>query len=182
MGKIPSSEIVFVGGMGDISHCDPANFRLIIDEIHRKNRRRRKNKPEQTFYFQSKRPEYFKQFLGELPKNAVLLTTLETNRDEGYDQISQAPVPSERYRQFLELAYPRKVVTIEPVMDFDHKTFLEWIVQIKPEYVYLGFNSKPKAVQLPEPTPQKFFDFIAALKQHGIQVHLKNDRDLRKAG
>ena len=32
----------------------------------------------------------------------------------GYYQVSKAPPPSERYRQFLDLDYARKVVTIEP--------------------------------------------------------------------
>jgi len=178
LNKIPSSPIVFVAGVGDISFCDPVFFRQILASIHSRNERR----PDQTYYFQSKRPAYFEPFLEELPENAVLLTTLETNRDEGYGQISQAPVPSERYRQFLELDYPRKVVTIEPVMDFDHEVFLEWIRQINPEYVYLGFNSKPKAVQLPEPSGEKLQAFMRDLNSHGIEVHLKELRGLRKAG
>lgn len=52
---------------------------------------------------------------------------METNRDQGYERISKAPPPTERFRQFLALDYPRKVVTIEPVMDLDLDTFAGWV-------------------------------------------------------
>ncbi|MEE4259670.1 MAG: hypothetical protein V2I62_07925 [Bacteroidales bacterium] len=72
--------------------------------------------------------------------------------------------------------YPRKVVTIEPVMDFDLDVFTNWITNIAPEYVWLGFNSKPDQVQLPEPSDWKLIALTQALKEAGIQV---NGKDLR---
>jgi len=63
----------------------------------------------------------------------ILVTTLETNRDAGYGEVSKAPVPSERYRQFLDLEYPRKVITAEPLLDFDAEVFADWMAKIKPE-------------------------------------------------
>ena len=56
----------------------------IIEAIKRHNRQR----PDKTWFFQSKRPEYFKPFLPDLPDNAIILTTLETTRDGGYRAIS----------------------------------------------------------------------------------------------
>jgi hypothetical protein len=135
---IPGTEIVFVCGNGDISFCEPAFTRRIIGRIKQHNGRR----PGTTFYFQSKRPSYFAQFLSEFPENVILVTTLETNRDE--PAVSKAPAPSERYRQFKALGYPRKVVTIEPVMDFDLDVFVNWIRELRVEYVWFGFNSRPK--------------------------------------
>lgn len=55
-----------------------------------------------------------------------------------------------RYRDFLALDYPRKVVTIEPIMDFDLNVFRDWIVSIDPEHVWLGFNSKSRSKVLKE--------------------------------
>ncbi|MDA3790921.1 MAG: hypothetical protein PF503_20800 [Desulfobacula sp.] len=170
--KIPSKKIVFVCGNGDISFCDPDYTHRIIHSIVNHNQRC----PDKTYYFQSKKPEYFKQFIPCLPSNVILVTTLETNRDQGYAAVSKAPVPSERYQQFLDLNYPRKVVTIEPVMDFDLDVFTNWITNIAPEYVWLGFNSKPGQVQLPEPSEWKLIAFAQALKGAGIQV---NGKDLR---
>ena len=38
------------------------------------------------------KPVYFERFLADLPDNVILLTTLETNRDDGYAAISKAPL------------------------------------------------------------------------------------------
>jgi hypothetical protein len=169
---IPATEIVFVCGNADISFCEPAFTRRIIERIKQHSERR----PGKTFYFQSKRPSYFAQFLSEFPKNVILLTTLETNRDE--PAVSKAPVPSERHRQFKSLDYPRKVVTIEPVLDFDLDVFAGWIRELRVEYVWLGFNSQPQSVELPEPTPEKVQNFMELLTEAGVEVRGKELRGL----
>lgn len=168
---IPSASIIFVCGNADISFCPPKFTRKIIDAVVEHTSRK-----EKTFYFQSKRPAYFEPFLPLFPDNVILLTTLETNRDAGYKAVSKAPPPSERYRQFKKLKYPRKVVTIEPVMDFDEDVFPQWIVDLKPEYVWLGFNSRPKAVKLPEPTPQKLRKLVKVIRRAGIDIRGKELR------
>jgi hypothetical protein len=132
--------------------------------------------PDKTYYLQSKQPACFEPLLGILPGNVILLTTLETNRDAGYAAVSRAPPPSVRYQQFKALKYPRKVVTIQPMLDFDVKTFANWIRSIRPEYVWLGFNSKPESVTLPEPTPEKVQKFAGLLKKAGIEIRGKQLR------
>lgn len=170
--KIPSAEIVFVCGNADISFARPEFIRQIIDAIKKKNIRC----PHKTYYFQSKRPECLKPFLDEFPSNVILLTTLETNRDKGYSKVSKAPVPSRRYKQFLSLKYPRKVLTIEPIVDFDLEVFTKWIVDLHPEYVWVGFNSHPKDVDYLEPSKAKVRQLIAALKKAKIKVKEKDMR------
>ena len=172
LGKIPSAPIVFVCGDADISFCPPSFTRKIIAAV-----KQHKPQMEKTFYFQSKRPEYFEQFLPLFPENVILLTTLETNRDAGYEAVSKAPPPTERYKQFKKLKYSRKVVTIEPVMDFDDDVFPKWIVGLKPEYVWLGLNSKPK-VTLPEPSPKKLRKLVKRLTGAGIKIRPKDLRGL----
>lgn len=170
--KLPSSSIIFVCGTGDINFCEPDYTRKIIDSI-----KRYKPRKEKTFYFQSKSPTYFSQFIGEFPDNVILLTTLETNRDEGYSTISKAPLPSKRFKEFYELDFPRKVVTIEPVLDFDLEQFSDWIIQLHDqgnlEYVWFGFNSKTKSIQLPEPSQEKTQEFLDKLESTGIVVKEK---------
>jgi hypothetical protein len=170
--KIPSTPIIFVCGNADISFCSPKFTRKIIESIKEHNIR----SPHKTYYFQSKRPEYFEQFLNEFPENVILLTTLETNRNNGYRRISKAPLPSKRYRQFLNLQYPRKVVTVEPIMDFDMNVFSKWIINIDPEYVWLGYNSRPKQIELPEPSPKKTRKLLKILRSAGLQIRLKQMR------
>jgi len=169
--KIPNSKIVFVCGNGDITFATPVVIQRIIDSI------KTHGKQNQVFYLQTKNPKCLEQYLSLLPKNVILVTTLETNRDEEYSKISKAPKPSIRYKDFLELNYPRKVITIEPIMDFDMEIFIEWIVSIKPEYIWIGYNSRPKEVQLPEPTKEKVEQFIKLLENKGIIVKKKEMRE-----
>ena len=99
MAKIPGAAIIFVCGNADLSFCKASFTRKIIEAVNQHSQRC----PHKTFYFQSKKPAYFEPFLAEFPANVILLTTLETNRDAGYDEVSKAPLPSERYRQFKAL-------------------------------------------------------------------------------
>ena len=172
LARIPSAKIIFVAGDGDISFCPPKFTRKIIEQIKKHNKRG----PYKTYYLQSKNPAYFEQFLKELPENVALVTTLETNRDEGYDLVSKAPKPSVRYRAFANLNYSNKIVTIEPLMDFDLETFTQWILNLKPRYVWIGFNTKRSRVHLNEPEMNKVVSLIAALESNGIKVKKKNLR------
>ena len=166
INRIPSSDIIFVTGFGDISFSSIEFTKKIIDSIKKKN----KNKPDTVYYFQSKNPKYFSNFVDLFPKNVILLTTLETNRDNNYNLYSKAPVPSKRYKDFIDLDYTRKVITIEPIMDFDLDIFSNWLIKAKPEYIWLGFNSRPKQVHLDEPLNNKVKKLIKLLKQSGLIV------------
>ena len=171
---VPPEEGILVCGDADISFCKPEFTGQIIESIKKHSRRR----PYKTYYFQSKRPECFQPFLSQFPGNVVLATTLETNRDEGYEAISKAPVPSKRYEQFKKLDYDRKVVSIEPMMDFDTEIFFSWMQAIKPEHIWLGFNTHPNKVQIPEPSESKVLEFMRMLKAEGIRIREKGLRGI----
>src|SRR4030066_653391 len=162
--KIPDEKIIFMCGDSDVSFCKPDDFGNIL-KIMGKDK-----KQDRIWFVQSKDPKYFGQFLPYLPKNTILLTTLETNRDGFTEKISKAPPPSYRYETFKNLDYPRKIVTVEPIMDFDLDIFAEWIINIQPEAVFIGYNSHPKQVHLIEPSMEKTLDLIVALKNKGIRV------------
>jgi len=169
---LPSTPIIFVCGNGDFSQC-PADFaKKIVERVQL----HAKQNTGKTYFFQSKAPKVFEKYLGMFGPEVILLTTLETNRDAGYDKVSKAPKPSKRYADFAALNWPRKIVTIEPVMDFDLDEFHEMIVELGPEAVYLGFNSKPKNVQLPEPSEEKMVDFMEMLTNSGIEIRPKDLR------
>jgi len=175
LSKIPAAEIVFVCGNGDISFADPSYVRRIIEAIRGAGGGR-------TFYLQTKKPAFLEPFLGLLPQTVILVTTLETNRDEGYSRVSKAPLPSERFAQFLALDHPRKVVTIEPMLDFDVDEFAGWIARIGPEYIWLGFNSREAQVRLPEPPVEKVRRFVALLVARGIPIRGKKLRGIPLPG
>lgn len=177
--RIPGKDIIFAFGNGDISFHRAEYVRQAITALKENLQKSTKHK---TVYFQSKNPICFAEYLQDLQPirdDVVLLTTLETNRDKGYREISEAVLPSKRYKDFLKLDWPRKIVTIEPIVDFDLAIFSEWLEKIAPEAVYLGFNSKPQAVDLPEPSTDKFWQFYSALDAF-TDVRLKTVREGRR--
>ena len=173
LSKVPKADIVFACGNGDIAFATLQEQKLILAEIAKR--------PDQTFYLQTKRPGclYYLCSTGRVPQNVILVTTLETNIDEGYREhvTPFAPLPTERYEQFKALDHPRKVVTIEPIMEFHELTFGWQIKQLEPEYVWIGYNSKPKQVKLPEPCLRKTEQLIELLESLNIKVKRKLIRE-----
>ena len=177
--KIPSKPIVFVDGTGDITFCKYSFMRKTFAII---DRHRPQNK--KLYYFQSKNPVCFNQYLDWFLANqdiVILVTTLETNRDAGYREISQAPLPTARFSDFYYLDYPRKVFTIEPVLDFDLVDFVEMVLKLHEqgtlEYVWFGFDSKNCG--LPEPSIGKAQRFVDVLHSYGIEVRGKSLRGVK---
>jgi len=176
---IPSKPIVFVYGTGDIYFYDPDAVWSTFGYIDNHKPRMKK-----TYYFQSKAPECFNKYMDWFKTNSdkiILLTTLETNRDEGYNKISKAPLPTKRFKDFYELDYPRKVVTVEPVLDFDLDKFVEMFLQLQAqgslEYVWFGFDSK--GCGLPESSEEKAQKFVDILQGHEIEVRGKTLRGVQ---
>ncbi|MEM2498062.1 MAG: hypothetical protein QXR81_06805 [Candidatus Nezhaarchaeales archaeon] len=177
LGKIPSASVVFVVGDGDIAFCD----KPYLEEIVRRVKLHSDRCPYKTYYFQSKDWASSEKLIPLLEgvKNAVIIETLETNRDEGYSLISKAPPPTERHRKFVEVNHPRKVITAEPLLDFDVEPFFEMITEAEPELVWIGYNSRPGRVKLPEPSLSKTKTLIELLRKSGVEVRGKSLRGLQ---
>jgi hypothetical protein len=165
--KIGGERSVFICGDSDISFAKP-DFMGRIFKVMKED-----PKTDRVWFLQTKNPKCLEQYLAILPTNTILLTTLETNRDTNYEKVSKAPPPSVRYEAFKNLVYPKKIVTVEPIMDFDLEIFVDWIVSINPLAVFIGYNSHPNQVALIEPDMEKTLDLIVALKNKGIRVLTK---------
>ena len=89
-----------------------------------------------TYLFQSKNPRRFLHFISEyedfIPRNVIWGTTIETNRD--LQRISKAPSPYQRYSMMIWIKR-KTMISIEPIMDFDLNTMVEWIYSIHPLFV-----------------------------------------------
>jgi hypothetical protein len=153
--------------MGDISYADISYVTKVFDVVS--------TYPETTFMFQSKNPLCYiawRMFF-KVPDNCVLGTTIETNRST--KEVSKAP-DTEARKTWLSSIRTRKYVTIEPIMDFDHDVMVAWVKEIRPEFVYVGYNSlDSKNKHLPEPTITKTKMLIAALESV-TEVRLKSIR------
>jgi hypothetical protein len=168
---IPAGKVIWPCAHGDITFARPEFIEQVIKKTE--------EYPMREFYWQSKNPTCFNQYLKMFPMpDTILLTTLETNRDEGYENISKAPMPSIRYKDFRDLQWPRQIVTIEPILDFDPEILLQWLTEIAPESIWIGYNSKPSSVRLPEPEPSKTIDFIEMLRKSGFVVREKTMRPI----
>jgi DNA repair photolyase len=124
--------------------------------------------PLNRYLFQSKAPDKFQLYLDFLPPDYILGTTIETNRDY---EVTLAPTPEARMLTMLNLPRP-KMVSIEPIMDFDVDILIDWIKQIKPEFVSIGADSKGH--HLPEPPADKIQSLIEALREV-TTVKIKNN-------
>jgi hypothetical protein len=161
-----TERVIFVESNGDISFCDPVFVDQIVDVM------RNDKKGGRIFLLQSKNPACFANILQKLPKNVVLMTTIETNRDSGYSAVSKAPLPSQRFQDFLKLAWPRKAMVMEPILQFDLEIIKQWAMALKPEAIFIGFESKRKC-NLREPTPSEVEDLHRELQNLGFSTYDK---------
>ena len=96
-------------------------------------------------------------------------TTIESNRD--FD-ISSAPSIWHRVNPMIAIKGYKKMVSIEPIMDFDLEKLVEYIRRIGPEFVSIGADSKGHG--LPEPSADKVKALITELKAI-TEVKLKSN-------
>jgi len=163
-------QFIFTCSNGDIAFCPTEYLQAIINRI--------KEEPNKTFLIQSKNPATFNRVV--FPLNTILGITLETNHDDIYEKAKVAPgapLPSKRYEDFLKVKHELKMVTIEPVIDFDLDVMVEWIKKINPCMVWHGYNSK--RCHLPEPELEKVKRLHWELSQAGFVVILKTIREAR---
>ena len=156
------NQFIFTCDCGDICFAKPEWVEAILARV--------KREPKRTFLIQSKNPAFFQAF--KWPPNVILATTLETDREELTSQVSKAPPPVERYKAMKALNHPRKIVTVEPIMDFNFETFTGWIMDINPLCAYIGYNSRNQP-KLPEPPRVKTESLIKTLEANNIPVRRK---------
>jgi len=135
--------------------------------------------PKNKYLFHTKNPNRYKYF--GFKDNMILGVSLESNRH--YENILiNAPSPKKRVRGFTsgfqslfkaKTTQPKekRLVTIEPILDFDLKELTEMVIKINPMRVYVGADSKGH--NLPEPSYDKVILLKNKLKEQGISVHLK---------
>lgn len=150
----PSGELIFVQSNGDLfGEWIPREWIILV--LKHCNQY-----PENAYLFQTKNPERMTDFLQYLPDNSILGTTLETNRNDLYE--GRAPKPSARAYHFWNLPWKRKMVSVEPILDFDLILFVDWLRTINPLFVSVGADSL--GCGLPEPSGLKVDSLISLLE------------------
>ena len=124
---------------------------------------------DNSYLLQTKNPMRFKDF--HVPDKTIYATTIESNRD--YPDYSNAPSVNNRYIFMKQLKTNKpKIVSIEPVLDFDVDIFASWIEEIDPDFVSIGADSKHHG--LPEPNAEKLAELIVVLKDF-TEVKIKKN-------
>lgn len=111
---------------------------------------------DNTYLFQTKNPERFLEFIDLFPDKTIFGTTIETNREVGL-RYSKSPPIINRMSAMRKIK-GRKMITIEPIFDFDVVRFIEDLQMIKPEWINIGADSKGH--NLPEPSKEKIQELI----------------------
>lgn len=171
--NLGTNNFIFVGSSTDMWANDvPSEW--IADVLLQCNKF-----PDNTYLFQSKNPERFQEFQRMFPKNTILGTTIETNRENIIAEISKAPSIQSRisFMTLAKLFVPKKeiMVTIEPILDFDLNPFIRSLKLIKPKWVNIGADSKGH--NLPEPSKEKVLALLVALKEF---TEVKQKSNLRR--
>jgi hypothetical protein len=104
------------------------------------------------------------------PADSTLCVTVES--DIPRPGIGKAPQPLERL-EALKGWRGKKMITVEPVIEFDVIRFSEMILSCEPVQVNIGADSGSN--RLPEPSPEKIAALIEALRSHHVKVHLKKN-------
>ncbi len=160
--KFKPKETYFVTSMGDLfgNWVSDDWIRRVLEHVNKFE--------ETTFFFETKNPARYKDYLDLFPKNAILSTTIESNRDY---KASAAPSVWDRFEAFKGIEWPTKHVSIEPIMEFDLSELAGMVLGLRPWMVAVGYDSLGN--NLVEPELKKSLGLIVKLEREGFRVERK---------
>jgi DNA repair photolyase len=155
-----SGNFIFVG-----SSCDM--FAKDIPDEWIKKTLEYCGKFDNKYLFQTKNPGNVDI---DLPAGSVVCVTLETNR--WYPEIMvNSPRPSERFVYLQDERHPL-YITVEPIMDFDLDTFVQYLTSLGVMQINIGADTGNN--HLPEPPKEKILELITELSKF-TTVHQKSN-------
>ncbi len=148
-------DFVFVSDMRDLFEPNVSSILIqqVLDYIE---------KSPATFLLLTKNPRRYLEF--KLPKNCVAGATIET--DIGFRE--------DRFISMRQLQHPRKMIAIEPVMEFT-PSFQEQLFSIYPEFVAIGYDNYNNGLE--EPELEDVEALIHGFENRGIKVFRKTLRE-----
>ena len=168
--RFKAGDFIFVCDMLDLFAWNVPT--RIVREILKKIR----EFPKTRFLLQTKNPRGYVPFLAfnEIPRNAVLGVTVETNKSyfdtpsgySNYWMVSRAPSPTYRLEIMEKIAQAnihKIFMSIEPILDFDLDSFICNIKRLKPWGVAVGYDNYHH--KLPEPPLEKTLRLIEELER-----------------
>jgi hypothetical protein len=160
--NLGNGNFIFVG-----SSCDMFADAVDNNDISRVVRKCETWAGKNTYLFHTKNPA--NTLLLPVRDNFVLCATIESDR--WHDAMGNAPLIGERLFG-LRSYNGRKMITVEPIMDFDVEVFAELIKISNVEQVNIGADSGNN--RLPEPPPEKIAALVGELRKFA-HVRLKKN-------
>jgi DNA repair photolyase len=162
--KFFKGDLIFVSDMGDLfgSFVESSWIEKVLDRIA--------VFPEADFLLLTKNPIRYHEFINKMPKNVILGTTIETNIDRIIKEhlVSKAPLPTKRFEAMKNLEWDRKMVSIEPILEFDLDILSSWIENIQPFLVYVGYDNYNG--MMPEPLREKSLQLISRISSNRLVI------------
>jgi len=166
------NKCTFVSDMGDL-FCDAVPHEWIsrVLEIARSAH------PSNVWFFETKNPRRFNEFIAEFPKKSILSASIESNINH---RLSGAPAPVSRYNAMKKVNWHMKHVAIEPILEFDFDTLVAWIKSLNLYAVTIGWNNPSDySGPLPEPSFQKVERLRVELQKF-VDVRMKLNHEKRR--
>ncbi len=136
------------------------------------------------WFFETKVPSRYARFLPEVPRNAILSTTIETNRTYRLCEGSIQPDPVEKRFEAMQdmtgRGWQNVHISIGPIVGFDLAAMQNWMgdtharVKLrggKQLMVSMGYDNY--GIGLPEPELTKTEALIKKMEENGIFVERK---------
>ncbi len=158
-----------------IEHCNDLFAEDVPDEWINRILEHCRKWPNNEYILQSKNPGRMAEYLEWMPTRRLLGTTIETSNQNILNSISKTPPAETRYNNMkhLKLWEERVFITIEPILQGDMELLAKWIIDIKPEFVNIGADSK--GTNLPEPTTEEIKLLISLLQENKIEIREKHN-------
>jgi DNA repair photolyase len=173
--NLGEDNFIFVGSSTDLFAKDvPEEW---INKVLNKCYQSKNNK----YLLQTKNPARYNHFISQLiglqlECDLRLSTTIESNRHHK-EFMGNSPTPKARYLAMSNLKFI-KMVTMEPIMKFDHDIIIEWIKNINPFQVAIGADSQQSG--LPEPGKEEILKLINSLEKFTKVIQKDNLKRLLK--
>lgn len=160
-----------------IEHCNDLFAESVNGEWIERILRHCNQWPDNLYVFQTKNPAGYFPWLTRMPPRHLLGCTIETTHPTIAAAVSDAPKPTDRFMAMTDLNRrgQRTFITIEPILNCDMRTVVDWCRIANPEFVNIGADSK--GTDLDEPTAEQVRQLIDLLEHYGVEIREKHNLD-----
>ncbi len=155
--NLGQGNFIFIGSSTDIFSHDVKNDWLL--DVFCKA-----NWYDNQYLLQTKNPLGYHAYFDDIDSRRFILSTTIESNNFFYKFMGNTEYPSSRALAMKNI-FPeyRRMVTVEPIMDFDLTSFIKMLLSFGPEQINIGADTGNN--NLPEPSAKKIMRLIKTLKK-----------------